>query len=244
VGWAQRSRHRLKPGTICYLCGRPISEGEAWDRDHVPPQRFYGTEVRARFNPNLRWHPAHKSCNSAFKKDEEYYVACFAGHARSPTGRAVFDDFRRGTAKGHDAGLLRTIVAQFGKVTMADGSRVFNFDPDRVGRVEWKLVRGIYFGETGRFLPEDARKRIFMVMPQNDGDPAQKYPWWTIVRDTAPMGEHGAVFDYKWIGTTLDGIRGHALGILLWDRLLVLTLFHDPTCLCDQCRDSGNNPMV
>ena len=52
----------------------------------------------------------HASCNTAYKADEEYYAALFAGHADTATGRAVFADWRRGVAKGHDQGLLKTIL--------------------------------------------------------------------------------------------------------------------------------------
>jgi hypothetical protein len=65
---------------------------------------------------------------------------------------------------------------------------------------------------------------------------AENYPWWTLVRDTAPMGPHGGVFDYKWLGVTMDGKRAHAIAMLLWDRLALLALFHDPSCACGECQ--------
>jgi hypothetical protein len=87
MGWAQRSRRQLPTGTICYLCGQAITDGQNWNRDHVPPQRFYGKTIREQFNPNLGWLPTHIDCNSSYKTDEEYYVAAFAGHADSDGGR-------------------------------------------------------------------------------------------------------------------------------------------------------------
>lgn len=241
MGWQQRSRRRLPPGTICYLCGKPIVEGEAWNRDHVPPQRFYGKSIRDAFNPNLAWLPTHTKCNTGYKSDEEYYVASFAGHANSDAGRSVFNDFRRAVAKGHDTGLLKTVISQFGKVVLPDGSLVFTYDTDRAGRITWKLVRGIYHEETGGFLPENTPKRLFMLSPEKNKDAESDYPWWPLVRDTAAMGRHGAVFDYKWLGTIMDGTRAHALGMLLWDRLLILVLFHDPSCSCTNCRQPKEN---
>jgi hypothetical protein len=235
MGWEQRSRRSVPAGTVCYLCGNPIAAGEDWNKDHVPPQRFYGKSIRSTFNPNLHGLHTHSACNTGYKADEEYYAASFAGHADSDTGRAVFADWRRGVAKGHDQGLLKTILNQFGKVVSADGSRVFNYDVDRAGRVTWKLVRGIYFAEVERYLPETLPKRLMMLSPHENQHAAENYPWWQLVRDTVPMGTHGAVFDYKWLCVLLDGIRGHAMALLLWDRLLVLALFHDPTCSCEQC---------
>ena len=150
----------------------------------------------------------------------------------------MFEDLRRGVAKGHDVGLLKTVLGQFGRVTTADGSRVFHYDADRAGRITWKLVRGVYFAETGMVLPEGLPKRMILLGPDTVKSAEADYPWWPLVRDTAPMGTHGAVFDYKWIGTTVDGGRGHAMAMLLWDRLLTLILFHDPSCRCEQCQAS------
>jgi hypothetical protein len=50
MGREQRSRRRLPPGTICYLCGGEIAAAEKWDRDHIPPQRFYGKSIRTTFS--------------------------------------------------------------------------------------------------------------------------------------------------------------------------------------------------
>jgi hypothetical protein len=235
VGREQRSRKRLPHGTVCYLCGKVIAAGEDWNRDHVPPVRFYGKRIRTAFNPNLDWLPTHTVCNDGYKSDEEYFTASFAGHAKSDTGRAVFEDFRRGVGKGHDAALIKAVIGQFGKVVTADGTLLFQYDANRAGRIAWKLVRGIYFAETGRFLPEALPKHMILISPEKAKDAETNYPWWTLVRDTEPMGKHGAVFDYKWIGVLVDGGRGHALGMLLWDRLIILALFHDPNCSCGQC---------
>src|SRR5688572_30115975 len=106
MGAEQRSRRHLPPNTVCYLCGREIASGEKWNRDHVPPQRFYGKSIRPQINRSLGLLHTHTTCNSDFKRDEEYYVACFAGHADTATGRSVFEDIRRGVAKGHDVPLL------------------------------------------------------------------------------------------------------------------------------------------
>ena len=52
------------------------------------------------------------------------------------------------------------------------------------------------------------------------------------------MGTHGQVFDYKWLSVAADGVRMHAMAMLLWDRLLLFAVFHDPSCSCDECEKS------
>jgi hypothetical protein len=236
MGKEQRSRTNLPAGTVCYLCERAILDGEAWNRDHVPPQRFYGKSIRTQFNPNLAWLPTHNACNSAYKKDEEYYVAAFVGHSNSATALSVWNDLKTGVAKGHDVGLLKTITSQFGKVVRLDGAVIFNYDQDRAGRIAWKLVRGIYSMETGKTLSENAPKRLILLGPEEVKTAVTDYPWWPLVRDTGPMGTHGAVFDYKWLGSFDDQMRAHAIAFCLWDGLLTLTMFHDPTCRCEPCQ--------
>jgi hypothetical protein len=49
------------------------------------------------------------------------------------------------------------------------------------------------------------------------------------------MDVHGEVFDYKWLSLATEGKRAHAIGMLLWDRLLMFALFHDPSCRCAEC---------
>lgn len=46
-----RSRKYLQPNTVCYLCSRPIEEGQDWNRDHIPPSRFFGSALKRSLNP-------------------------------------------------------------------------------------------------------------------------------------------------------------------------------------------------
>ena len=237
----QSSRRRIPPNTVCYLCGRPIADDEPWNRDHIPPERFFAHVVKVQFNPQLQWLYTHASCNSAYREDEEYAIAVLAGHAKSPVGDAVIDDLRRAIAKGHSRGLLKAIVNAFGTVTGPRGERVFQIETHRIHRFIWKLVRGIYFLELGRVLPEDTPRDIRVITPYNAPTDLPQIPWFPIIRDTEPLARYGNVFDYKWIGQRVDaGIRGHMMALLLWDGIIVLILFHDPTCSCIACFESSD----
>jgi hypothetical protein len=236
MGREQRSRRYLPPDAICYLCGLPIAPDQPWNRDHVPPERVFGKRVRQEHAVDLKWLPTHAVCNTAFKDDEEYFVVSLAGHhQQTATGRAVWDDIRRGAAAGHGLGLLKTIIGQFGKVQLSDGSRTFALDRDRSHRVAWKIARGLYTLESGRTLPESQSHNVDIV-PQSEGPRRlPNHSVFPFVRDTASLGRYEAVFDYKWICVPVGDARCHAIGFLLWDSLVVLVLFHDPTCRCDEC---------
>jgi len=220
---------------VCYLCGQPIASPD-WNRDHVPPARWFASAVKSKFNPNLRWLPTHEECNSSYRQDEEYFTVAFAGQLNSASARAVFDDIRRGVAQGHQRGLVEQIASQFGSVVLPNGGVAFQFEARRVRRVIWKIVRGLYFLELGRVLPEGQGHRIVIVGPHEVREAEEKYPWWALVRDTSALGEFGAVLDFKWTCWPLkNGIRAHAVAVLFWDGLLALVLFHDPSCPCSGC---------
>jgi hypothetical protein len=87
-----------------------------WDRDHVPPERIFAKSIRVEYSPQLEWNYAHKRCNRAYRRDEEYFVVSFAGHVSSPTAEAVMANIRRGVAQGHGVGLVRDVISRFGSV--------------------------------------------------------------------------------------------------------------------------------
>ncbi len=238
MGRQQRSRRYLPPDAICYLCGLEIRPDQPWNRDHVPPERVFGKTVKQKYSPNLTWLPTHVTCNSDYKADEEYFVTALVGHHRTATGSAVWADVARGAAAGHSQRLIKAISGQFGQVATTDGAIMFALDAVRACRVVWKLVRGLYTLETERVLPESQPHHIEIVTQSEAPKYLPSHAWFPIVRDTAPLGQYGAVFDYKWICVRLtdDGrARGHAVAMLLWDALVMLAMFHDAACACDAC---------
>jgi hypothetical protein len=246
MGHEQRSRRRLAPGTFCYLCGDPIAQGEEWNRDHTPPQRLFAKSVRKRYSPQLAWLPTHIACNSAYASDEDYFVTALVGQHGTEWAKAVFEDIRRGVAKGQGIGLIKTILGQFGKGRTADGAMLFALDANRANHAIWKIVRGLYTLESGRFLPDLSFLNIEIV-PRSEADRRlPDHPWFALVRNTHGLGRHQAVFDYKWLGRYVeDGhvdvleCRGNFMALLFWDALIVLCMFHDPVCRCHRCREEG-----
>ena len=231
----QRSRRYLSPDAICYLCCKPITPDENWNRDHVPPERIYGKRVRQEHHVTLDWLYAHEACNSAYQSDEEYFVVALVGHHNSPTAKAVWEDLTRGSGRGHSRGLIKTVIGQFGKVILPDGGILFSLDQSRAQRVAWKIVRGLYTLESGKMLPESQLRKIEIIPQSEAAKRLTDHPWFPMVRDTAPLGQHGAVFDYKWVCWKDGTLHGHAIAMLFWDRLTVLVILHDPTCKCERC---------
>jgi hypothetical protein len=115
--------------------------------------------------------PTHVSCNAAYKSDEEYFVVSLVGHhLQSESARSVWADVRRGAAKGHSIGLIRTIISQFGEVVLPNWTGTFAPDGARVRRVAWKLARGLYTLNSRQLPPE-----------------SQLYKWLGLTDGTAPL---------------------------------------------------------
>jgi hypothetical protein len=183
------------------------------------------------------WLYTHVTCNSAYRQDEEYTVTALAGHARSRTGMAVMRDLRDAFGKGHSQGLIRKIVGSFGSVTGPRGETTFALHTNRVDRIAWKIARGLYFRELGRVLPESRPGHVYLITPYEAPRRLSEIAWFPALRDTTPMRDDGyaEVFQYKWICQKDGELRGHAIGMLWWDGIIVLVMFHDPTCGCDEC---------
>jgi hypothetical protein len=245
MGREQRSRKRLPPDAVCYLCGTTITPQQRWDRDHVPPARIFGASIKQEFNPQLQWLYTHHQCNGSYRLDEDYFVVSFVGHVvNSSTAKAVMEDLRRGVAKGHGVGLLKDVLRRFGTVLGPGGERTYDYDTVRVSRAIWKIVRGLYFLEVGAVLRADWSNQLTLMNPNNVPVEIANTPWFPAIRDTEPMGRYGRVFDYKWVGVIDGNRRGHALAMLFWDGLIVTARFHDPSCPCGECETARAGEAV
>jgi hypothetical protein len=219
-----------------------IAEGEDWNRDHVPPQRLFAKSVRKQRAVQLDWLPTHNACNSAYASDEDYFVTALVGQHGTEWAKAVFADIRRGVARGQGVGLIKTILGQFGKVTTSDGTMLFALDANRANRAIWKIVRGLYTLETGRFVADLSYLNIEIVPRSEADETLPGHLWFESVRNTEGLGRHKAIFDYKWLGRYVDDghvnvfeSRGNFMALLFWDALIVLCMFHDTACRCHRC---------
>lgn len=129
-------RRRLE--RICYLCGLRL--GSDRTADHVPPKQVFPQAFR-RTGPQLVTLPAHRDCNEAFQRDEEYVVTTLAGFAaHSPAGRLLWRDIG-----SKSAGLVKRVLDEFdrrpGGLMLPPGKIVRRFDAGRVHRVMLKIAR-------------------------------------------------------------------------------------------------------
>lgn len=218
----------------CYLCGAPIPRGEE-TRDHVPPAQIYPAKYRAKdWVKNLKTLTTHSVCNTGYQRDEDYFVHSLSPLAAdSPAGREFWNDFALRLRRKENRGLTEKVRREFqesvGGIVLPHGKMLKRIEGKRVGRVIWKIVRGLFFNEYGRFLPEETPRTFSLVDP--DYPPPDEFAH---VRDTPSRGQHPAFFDYKYLSVK-ELNNFHYWAFLFWDKLIVTCAFHDPKCPCEKC---------
>lgn len=138
----------------CYLCSDSI---DAADRtvDHVPPKSLFPESLRRQRNfDRLTTLPAHRRCNSAFAKDEQYFLHALGLLARTDAGTHIAERLINSVQDGRQLGLHRRIDREFSRD--AAGRLRKTFDYERIYRVAHKIVRGLWAAAPGgHYLPPE-----------------------------------------------------------------------------------------
>ena len=224
---------------LCYLCGMPLTEPIT--PDHVPPKQLYAPDVRRVRGPNLLTIPVHDACNKFYQRDEDYFVQSLVPFARgSYAGNAIYKWMLESYRKGNNAGLVRKVLAEFeprpSGLILPGNKVVKRFAGDRIARVAWKIVRGLYFHHHQEVLPVDLVTWIAVIPP--DQIPPKHFLYFANLPDNKPHGIYPGVFDYRFQKFSVE----HYWALLLWDRIIVTVIFHDPTCRYDKCQRPAVNP--
>ena len=217
---------------ICYLCGKKL-KGNI-DDDHVPPKQFYAKSIRKMHNPNLFTLPTHTSCNKSYQMDEDYFVQSLAPLAiGSYSGTSIWKDISQRMKRPESQKINMMILKEFDqRIILPNNKIIKRFDGKRSRRIIWKITRGLFFKETGRFLPENT-PRLFKFISVDEKPP----PEFLYYISTSPSrGQYPGVFDYKYVDLP-EYNNFHYWGILFWEKLIVIVAFHDPSCSCAKCKN-------
>jgi hypothetical protein len=145
---------KRKRGT-CVHCGAegPISE------DHVPPQNLFPKPRGA-----LPWVPSCDACNHGASQDDEYFrlmLTLSEQAGRHPAVLANSAAVHRSLRMPEKAGLRRMLLANTFQVERktpsglyAGKAPAYRVDLNRLNRVVARVVRGMYFLETGERVPD------------------------------------------------------------------------------------------
>ena len=223
---------RGKP-TVCYLCGKPLSG--LINNDHVPPRQLYTAAIRKAHAPNLLTISVHKDCNRAYQYDEDYFTNTLAPLATgSYAGNSFLEDVWLKYEKGEKQGLVGKVLREFehrpSGIALSDHLVAKRFDGERLHRVAWKIIRGLYFHQYKQVLPEDTPNSLQIVPP--DQVPPKEFL--RGLPNHPIHGQYPGVFDYKFAKFP-EAQSLNYWAMLLWDRVILIMDFHDPTCACEHC---------
>jgi hypothetical protein len=221
--------------SICYLCGKLLTP--PLNRDHVPPKQFYTDEIRKKHSPNLLTIPVHQECNSSYQADEDYFLNTLAPFAKgSYSGNSLLDGIFRKYKDDIKRPLVHKTLNEFERrpsgLILPPDLVVKRIEGDRVHRVAWKIVRGLYFHHFAKVLPENTLNSLSIIPP--DQVPPKEFL--IALGDQDALGSYPGVFDYKFIQVSeLDNFNYWAM--LLWDRIILILPFHGLECSCDACSE-------
>jgi hypothetical protein len=227
------------PSAVCYLCGKPLTK--PIDGDHVPPKQLFAHSIRKKHPTNLLRIATHAACNQSYQFDEDYFVNTLAPFARgSYSGNAVLTDIFDKFHKGEKVGLIKKVLSEFERrpsgLVLPKGKVIKRFEGKRLNRVLLKIVRGLYFHHYGEVLPEELTADVTIVSP--DSPPPEHFLM--ALGDKQEHGRHQGVFAYKF--TKFPEVNNfHYWGMLFWDRIIAIAMFHDPACRCAEC--TGPAPL-
>jgi hypothetical protein len=158
---------------VCYICG----ESPATTKDHIFPRSLFESPLPL----DMLTAPACKACQQRIQPDEEVFrnfVA--AGSYGDATARALWETKVAGSFD-NSPGLRKTFVDSIktvewkspGGVILGDVT-VVEADRERTENVLRKLVRGLYFKDSGsQVMPFDVRYHIEQVTPMTPPLPDQ-----------------------------------------------------------------------
>lgn len=237
-GDVETLRKRSDSGTkLCYLCGLPLSSSDATNKDHVPPRQFFPKALRqGDTSLQLSTLLVHASCNHSYQSDEDYFVSAIVPVAMSTQrGSEMWIDLTQHIDRPATQALFRMNMRRSSfpdRPLRLPGSKVvWKFDGPRVWRIVWKIMRGVFYLDENRTLPENTAHLCDSVTTLNETPPYL----FGVLASSSIKGDHPDVFSYKLRRLETEGRVVWVAGLLFWEYVAFFLVFHDPDCQCEDC---------
>lgn len=155
------------------MVGQPVecvycSAANPTTLDHIPPKGIFPPPRSA----NLITVPCCKECNASFGRDDEYFRAVLASRddvGSNAAALALMDTIYRGLSRPQSAGFKTSFLAATYPVELLTSSGIYvgqsmgiNVEYPRLERVTARIIRGMYFRETGIKLPLDCEINTYL----------------------------------------------------------------------------------
>lgn len=147
----------------CTYCGAKSK----LTKDHVPPRALFRKPCKF----DLITVPCCTACHSGTDKDDEYFVSrlCLKQESfKNEDAQDAIERLKRSLQRPDKIGFQRALFKSFFQVPTFGSSGLylgkkggFNVDLNRLSRVVERIVRGLYWHETGVRLPKSAFVRAW-----------------------------------------------------------------------------------
>lgn len=218
----------------CLYCG----SSEQMTLDHVPPKCLFPKP-----RPPLKTVPCCRSCNERFGKDDEWFRQVLVIRddvQHHPESSKVLASIYRSWQRPKGRGLPTAIFNTLRDVRVRSSEGVdrgtmpaFEVDPTRMSRVLERIVRGLYFVETGQTFPLNHQVTVHTGFERHLEIQA-KASEMLAGRPRTVIGEH--IFMYSWAHTS----ETTTIWLLaFYDVVPFLVLTIDPVKLPDWSDDGA-----
>jgi hypothetical protein len=229
---------------VCYLCGLPIDR--KMSQDHVPPRQFFAERLRKNQSPNLLTLPTHESCNMSYQADEDYFFVSLAGLNEDATiHQWLMQDIGKKIRRPKAVGLRKRVLSEFsGEISgihLPNGVVAKHFDGNRVRRVIWKVVRGLFCHHFSMVLHEDARHFIEMHQVQDKPPDIHRVH----LANTPLHGQFREVFVYQFAKVIDKDSFASLWALFFWESVVAIigVIPSETTPSTGTSRGSGVSPQ-
>ena len=170
--------HKKYKNSICAYCGSP----DDLEEDHIPPKNLFPKPRPS----NLISVPACKLCHGNTSKDDEYFrlkILMRQGVQSNPSAHVTWTAVLHSLSRNQATGLRKRALLDFVDIELKTKSGLYvgkrlgyNVDMNRIRNVIQRIVRGLYFVESGNplglksevlvYVEEDLQERPSEAMKQ------------------------------------------------------------------------------
>jgi len=208
-----RKKQAKKKVGRCVFCGvrGPIT------REHIPAKAFFPSPLPS----NLITVPSCRKCNSEWQKDEDYFRLCLVAREDTKGNRSrdeLFPTVKRSLTRVDARGFANKFLNSLAEVEEFTPAGIYvrsgvsvSFEGARLDRVAEKVIRGLFYLETGRRVPPDYRVAIVHQSRVRHLRPAFRTDllgFVAMVLETKPR-EFGPAFKYWYLPSPNGWARSH-----------------------------------
>lgn len=180
-----------KANKLCIYCQKAVADTQ----DHVPPKLLFPKPRPG----NLATVPCCNICNGRFEMDDEYFRLTLTSRLEVSSNREAVSANTtaiRGLDRAESEGFRFAFMSSIVAISPA-GDPVREQDNSRVQATVTRIIKGLFYHQTGRPLPREYEANAFEVEDTPEMMPPQLYEVWETLK-TCPQQDIRNMFSYRF----------------------------------------------